>query len=176
VTNIQLADPEGGDLTVGDLRDGSNGRRAKPAFPSLPVKRLGGRGLQLLTNGDAVDTSHHSKGYEVKRLEVARDKKRVWVHLDLIRPGIHHSQVLDTNRRAMEGRPLRRVSSAPAGSGFGSAVFRPEKGWPSRIAGTAFEPGYARLDPVLNRRSRSAAMFPAFLRDEANHQDGHLNS
>jgi hypothetical protein len=41
------------------------------------VKRLGDRCVQRLTNCDTVVTSHHSKGEEVKLLEVARDKKLV---------------------------------------------------------------------------------------------------
>jgi hypothetical protein len=54
-----------------------------------------------------VVTSHHAKGGEVKLLEVTRDKRLVWVHRDPAKPGIHHFQVLDTNGKPLEERPLR---------------------------------------------------------------------
>jgi hypothetical protein len=64
-------------------------------------------GVQRLPNGNTVITSHHAKGKEIKLFEVTRAKKVVWVLTDPARPGIHHFQILDTNGKALEGRPLR---------------------------------------------------------------------
>ena len=64
-------------------------------------------GVQRLPNGNTVITSHHAGPGDVKLTEVTRDKKVVWTHRDPKAPGIHHFQVLDTNGKAIEGRPLR---------------------------------------------------------------------
>jgi hypothetical protein len=64
-------------------------------------------GVQRLPNGNTVITSHHAKGDEVKLLEVTRDKSLVWTHRDVSAPGVHHFQILQTNGKAVEGRPLR---------------------------------------------------------------------
>jgi hypothetical protein len=39
--------------------------------------------------------------------EVSPDKKIVRLHRDVKKPGIHHFQILDTNGKALDGRPLR---------------------------------------------------------------------
>jgi hypothetical protein len=39
--------------------------------------------------------------------EVTMEKKVVWTHHDAKKPGIHHFQILDTNGKALEERPLR---------------------------------------------------------------------
>lgn len=64
-------------------------------------------GVQRLPNGNTVITSHHASGNDVKLIEITRDKKIVWQHRDASKPGIHHFQILDTNGKAIEGRPLR---------------------------------------------------------------------
>ena len=64
-------------------------------------------GVQRLPNGNTVITSHHAKPEGVKLTEVDRDKKIVWQHRDATKPGIHHFQILDTNGKGLEGRPLR---------------------------------------------------------------------
>ncbi len=64
-------------------------------------------GVQRLPNGNTVITSHHARGDEVKLTEINRAKKIVWLHKDATKPGIHHFQILDTNKAAIEGRPLR---------------------------------------------------------------------
>ncbi|HEX3314377.1 MAG TPA: hypothetical protein VHR72_05760 [Gemmataceae bacterium] len=64
-------------------------------------------GVQRLPNGNTVITSHHASGGDVKLTEVTRDKKIVWQHRDPTKPGIHHFQILDTDGKAIAGRPLR---------------------------------------------------------------------
>ena len=64
-------------------------------------------GVQRLPNGNTVITSHHAGGGDVKLTEVTRDKKIVWQHRDATKPGIHHFQILDTDGKSIEGRPLR---------------------------------------------------------------------
>jgi hypothetical protein len=64
-------------------------------------------GAQRLPNGNTVITSHHNGAKQVKLLEVTRDKKIVWTYTDNRNSGIHHFQILDTNGKAIEGRPLR---------------------------------------------------------------------
>jgi hypothetical protein len=64
-------------------------------------------GVQRLPNGNTVITSHHARGNEVKLTEVNQDKKIAWQHRDASKPGIHHFQIIDTNGKALEGRPLR---------------------------------------------------------------------
>jgi hypothetical protein len=64
-------------------------------------------GAQRLPNGNTVITSHHAGAKQVKLLEVTRDKKMVWTYTDNRNFGIHHFQILDTNGKAIVGRPLR---------------------------------------------------------------------
>jgi len=52
-------------------------------------------GVQRLSNGNTVITSHHAKAGEIKLMEITRDKKIVWTHKDDRRGGIHHFQILD---------------------------------------------------------------------------------
>ncbi len=64
-------------------------------------------GVQRLPNGNTVVTSHHAKATETKLLEVTRDKKLVWSYTDDRPSGIHHFQILETNGKALDGKPLR---------------------------------------------------------------------
>lgn len=64
-------------------------------------------GGQRLPNGNTVITSHHAGAKQVKLLEVTPDKKVAWSHTDNKNFGIHHFQILDTNGKPLEGRPLR---------------------------------------------------------------------
>ena len=64
-------------------------------------------GVQRLPNGNTVVTSQHAQGNDVKLTEVKPDKTIVWTHRDPATPSIHHFQILDTNGKPIEGRPLR---------------------------------------------------------------------
>ncbi|HTE20266.1 MAG TPA: hypothetical protein VK689_18020 [Armatimonadota bacterium] len=64
-------------------------------------------GVQRLPNGNTVITSYHVKANETKLTEITRDKKIVWTYTDDKPHGIHHFQILDTNGKPLEGRPLR---------------------------------------------------------------------
>jgi hypothetical protein len=65
-------------------------------------------GAQRLPNGNTVITSYgQGAAGEVKMLEVTRQKKLVWTLRDAKRHGIHEFQILDTNGKPLEGRPLR---------------------------------------------------------------------
>lgn len=64
-------------------------------------------GVHRLPNGNTLITSHHAGAKQVKLLEVTRDQKIVWTYTDNRNFGIHHFQILDTNGKAIEGRPLR---------------------------------------------------------------------
>ncbi len=64
-------------------------------------------GVQRLPNGNTVITSHHAKGNEVRLTEVTPAKQVVWTHRDATKPGIHHFQILDTNGKPLDGRPLK---------------------------------------------------------------------
>lgn len=74
-------------------------------LPNKPINDA--CGVQRLPNGNTVITSHHAVANEVKLFEVTRDKKLVWSHTDDKKFGIHHFQILDTNGKALEGKPLR---------------------------------------------------------------------
>ena len=80
-------------------------RLSNADLPGAPINDA--CGVQRLPNGHTIITSHHAKGDEVKLSEVTPSKQLVWVHRDPRTPGIHHFQILDTNGRATEGRPLR---------------------------------------------------------------------
>jgi hypothetical protein len=64
-------------------------------------------GGQRLPNGNTVVTAHHAKANEVKLIEVTPEKKVVWKHVDNKPFGIHEFQILDTNGKPVEGRPLK---------------------------------------------------------------------
>lgn len=74
-------------------------------LPNKPINDA--CGVQRLPNGNTVVTSHHATANQIKFLEVTRDKKLVWTYSDDNRFGIHHFQILDTNGKALEGKPLR---------------------------------------------------------------------
>lgn len=64
-------------------------------------------GGQRLPNGNTVITSHHATANQIKLLEVTRDKKIVWTYTNGKNAGIHHFQILETDGKKLEGRPLR---------------------------------------------------------------------
>ena len=74
-------------------------------FPSKPFDDA--CGAQRLPNGNTVITAYHAKPGQTKLFEVTRDKQIVWTYTDQRPAGIHHFQILDTNGKAIEGRPLR---------------------------------------------------------------------
>jgi len=74
-------------------------------LPNKPINDA--CGVQRLPNGNTVVTSHHATANQVKLLEVTRDKRIVWSHTDDKKFGIHHFQILDTDGKAVEGKPLR---------------------------------------------------------------------
>jgi outer membrane protein assembly factor BamB len=63
-------------------------------------------GIQRLPNGNTVITSYRA-GQGEKLIEVDRDKKIVWTFNDGTGEGIHHFQILTTNGKPIEGKPLR---------------------------------------------------------------------
>lgn len=61
-------------------------------------------GCQRLPNGNTVIASYHAeKG--IKAFEITRDKQIVWTYTGPHR--VHHLQVLTTNGKAVEGKPLK---------------------------------------------------------------------
>jgi hypothetical protein len=65
-------------------------------------------GGQRLPDGNTVVTSYGAGGAdEVKMLEVTRDKQLVWTYRSGMPHGIHEFQILDTNGKPIEGKPLR---------------------------------------------------------------------
>jgi hypothetical protein len=64
-------------------------------------------GGQRLPNGNTVFTSHHATANQIKLFEVTPDKKIVWTYTDARKSGIHHFQILDTNGKPVEGKPMR---------------------------------------------------------------------
>lgn len=74
-------------------------------FPSKPFDDA--CGAQRLPNGNTVITAYHSGPGKVRLFEVTRDKQIVWTHISDRKAGIHHFQILDTNGKPIEGRPLR---------------------------------------------------------------------
>jgi sugar lactone lactonase YvrE len=64
-------------------------------------------GVQRLPNGNTVITNHRARANEVKMLEVTPDKTIVWTYTDARKSGIHHFHILETNGKAVEGKPLR---------------------------------------------------------------------
>jgi hypothetical protein len=74
----------------------------------LPTKPINDAcGGQRLPSGNTVITSHHNGAGKVKLMEITPDKKLVWTYTDNKPSGIHHFQILDTNGKPLEGRPLR---------------------------------------------------------------------
>ena len=95
-----------GNLTIEVDKDGKT--VWKLTNDDLPEKWMNDNcGGQRLPNGDTVITAHHAKENEVKLIEVTPDKKVVWKYVDDKKFGIHEFQILDTNGKPVEGRPLR---------------------------------------------------------------------
>ena len=69
-------------------------------------------GIQRLPNGNTIicdygaPRSFGGKGGP-RLIEVTREKQVVWTFDDRTMPSIHHVQILDTNGKPIEGRPLR---------------------------------------------------------------------
>ena len=64
-------------------------------------------GAQRLPNGNTVICSYAAKAGAPRLVEVTRDKKVAWTYTDDKTHGIHHVQILDTDGKPVEGRPLR---------------------------------------------------------------------
>ena len=97
--------------TLGDLVIEVNARGetvwqvSNDDLPGRPINDA--CGVQRLPKGNTVITSHHAGRDDVKLTEVTPDKRIVWTHRAPEMPGIHHFQILDTNGKPTEGRPLR---------------------------------------------------------------------
>ena len=63
-------------------------------------------GVQRLPNGNTVITSYYAKEGQVKLTEVTPEKKVVWTY-DGMPAGFHHFQILTTNGKPVEGKPMR---------------------------------------------------------------------
>ena len=95
-----------GNLTIEVDKDGKTvWQVSNDDFPSKPFDDA--CGAQRLPNGNTVITAYHAKPGQTKLFEVTRDKKIVWTYTDQRGAGIHHFQILDTNGKPIEGRPLR---------------------------------------------------------------------
>ncbi|MEI8021584.1 MAG: hypothetical protein WCH39_25465 [Schlesneria sp.] len=95
-----------GNLTIEVDKDGKTvWQVSNDDFPSKPFDDA--CGAQRLPNGNTVITAYHAKPGQTKLFEVTRDKKIVWAYTDQRGAGIHCFQILDTNGKPIEGRPLR---------------------------------------------------------------------
>ena len=63
-------------------------------------------GVQRLPNGNTVITSYYAKGDQVNLTEVTREKKVVWRY-NASPHSFHHFQILTTNGKPIEGKPMR---------------------------------------------------------------------
>ncbi len=64
-------------------------------------------GVQRLTNGNTVITSHHAHAKETKLTEITRDKKIVWKYTDNRPSGIHHFQILNDKSLPDSEKPMK---------------------------------------------------------------------
>lgn len=64
-------------------------------------------GGQRLANGNTVITSYAVGENHLHLFEVTPDKKIVWTYSPENKPGVHEFQILTTNGKPLEGRPLR---------------------------------------------------------------------
>lgn len=95
-----------GNLTIEVDKDGKTvWQVSNDDFPSKPFDDA--CGAQRLPNGNTIITAYHAKPGQTKLFEVTRDKKIVWTYTDERNAGIHTFQILDTNGKPVEGRPLR---------------------------------------------------------------------
>ncbi|MGV3773997.1 MAG: hypothetical protein ACO1QB_13935 [Verrucomicrobiales bacterium] len=64
-------------------------------------------GGQRLPNGNTVITSYGIGVDRTKLIEVTPEKKVIWTYTDDKPHGIHHFQILETNGKPVEGKPLK---------------------------------------------------------------------
>ncbi len=64
-------------------------------------------GGQRLPNGNTVITSYAIGENHLHLFEVTPEKKIVWTYSPANKPGVHELQILTTNSKPVEGRPLR---------------------------------------------------------------------
>jgi len=111
-TAIRL--PDGNTLigcTLGNLvievdKDGKEvWRVTNDDLPGKPINDA--CGVQRLSNGNTVITSHHATAGQVKLTEVTREKKIAWTYTDNRPSGIHHFQILDAKGKPEAMNPLR---------------------------------------------------------------------
>lgn len=64
-------------------------------------------GIQYLPNGNLVFATHRPGRATAQLVEVNRAKQSVWTYSQPNRPAIRHFQILNTNGKALPGKPLR---------------------------------------------------------------------
>lgn len=64
-------------------------------------------GIQRLTNGNTVITSHHASKGQIKLLEVTQKKQIVWTYSDQRVGGIHHFQILESDIKPLSKGTFR---------------------------------------------------------------------
>jgi hypothetical protein len=95
-----------GNLVIEVDKDGKEvWRVSNDDLPGKPINDA--CGVERLSNGNTVITSHHATAGQVKLLEVTREKKVVWTYTDDRKAGIHHFQVLDARGKPEGKAPLR---------------------------------------------------------------------
>lgn len=95
-----------GNLTIEVDKEGQTvWKVSNDDFPSMPFADACGG--QRLPNGNTLITAYRSSSGKTKLFEVTRDKQIVWTYTDQRKAGIHCFQILDTNGKPVEGRPLR---------------------------------------------------------------------
>lgn len=94
-----------GNLVIEVNKDGKEvWRVTNDDLPNKPINDA--CGVQRLSNGNTVITSHHATSGQTKLIEVTRDKKVVWTYTDDRKSGIHHFQILDAGGKP-EANPHR---------------------------------------------------------------------
>ena len=95
-----------GNLVIEVDRDGKEvWRVTNDDLPGKPINDA--CGVQRLSNGNTVITSHHTTTGQVKLLEVTREKKVVWTYTDEKKGGIHHFQILSSTGQDETKSPQR---------------------------------------------------------------------
>ena len=95
-----------GNLVIEVDKDGKEvWRVSNDDLPGKPINDA--CGVQRLSNGNTVITSHHATAGQVKLLEVTREKKIVWTYTDERNAGIHHFEILDSKGKSLGTNILR---------------------------------------------------------------------